>query len=222
MVWLCEHGEGLGLETLSSDYHPVLLFSVPSAPTLLETAGTTKYRPQSLWESSAQAELLLAFPHPGPQIQRVIYESAATHPSVFKPRHVLSSLCGLVRYRVLLPSFRRVSRRSWRKCLCVVCTWGLTDSWAGKEKVAHRSVDGLSRRQMACWPRVKGLADLEGQRQGGGAEPRGAALELRRAPFKVLPRQSPKVLLNQDQKAASSRIQESASRTLEIAVILFN
>ena len=137
MVWLCEHGEGLGLETLSSDYHPVLLFSVPSAPTLLETAGTTKYRPQSLWESSAQAELLLAFPHPGPQIQRVIYESAATHPSVFKPRHVLSSLCGLVRYRVLLPSFRRVSRRSWRKCLCVVCTWGLTDSWAGKEKVAH-------------------------------------------------------------------------------------
>ena len=102
MVWLCEHGEGLGLETLSSDYHPVLLFSVPSAPTLLETAGTTKYRPQSLWESSAQAELLLALPHPGPQIQRVIYESAATHPSVFKPRHVLSSLCGLVRYRVLL------------------------------------------------------------------------------------------------------------------------
>lgn len=94
--------------------------------------------------------------------------------------------------------------------------------WAGKEKVAHGLVDRLSRRQMACWLRVKGLADLQGQRQGGGAELSGAALELRRAPFQVLPQQSPKGLLNQDQKAASSRIQECASRTLEIAVILLH
>ena len=34
VVWLCERGE----ETLSNDFHPV-----PSAPTLLETAGTPKY-----------------------------------------------------------------------------------------------------------------------------------------------------------------------------------
>lgn len=78
---------------------------------------------------------------------------------------------------------------------------------------------------MACWLRVKGLADLQGQRQGGGAGLSGAALELRLSlgsPFQVLPQQSPKVLLNQDQKAASSRIQECASRTSEIAVILLH
>ena len=74
---------------------------------------------------------------------------------------------------------------------------------------------------MACWPRVKGLADLEVQRQRGGAELGAAALGLRRASFHQLPRQSPKVLLNQDQKAASSHIQGCASRTLEIAIIFF-
>lgn len=78
--------------------------------------------PQSLWEFSAQAELLLAFPHPRPQIQLVICKSAATHPSVFKPHHILLSLCGFVQCRILLLSYSRVSRRSWRKSLRVVCT----------------------------------------------------------------------------------------------------
>lgn len=112
----------LGVQTLSNDFQPVLLFSVPSAPTLLETADTTKS-----WATEPVG--VLSADRAAPCLSSQWASDSASHLQVSSyssfcvqaPPH-LSSLCSSVQYRILLLSFRGVSRRSWSKSLCVVCT----------------------------------------------------------------------------------------------------
>lgn len=91
-----------------------------------------------------QTELLFVFPHYGLKVQLLIYKSAAIHPPVFKPPtfyHLFMVLCSKESFCY----FSGVSRRSGNKYMCLVCTCRLISQLGGKEKVAHRLVDNLSR-----------------------------------------------------------------------------